>query len=323
MIQKIQTVCAIVVTHNRLALLQECIAALRAQKRSVDQILVVDNDSTDGSNDWLSEQKDLCVVSQCNSGATGGFYRGICEAFSKKFDWFWLMDDDTIPDEECLDELIKVADLEKAPIGYLASLVLWTDGNLHEMCPLQVVPDNGWMRTIMERPIVPIRASSYVSCLVSREAVERVGLPLREMFIWYDDVEFTQRVSAVFPCYGVLSSTVVHKTKLNTGVAGTHVSPETLFKHRFKWRNRTFLICQEQNLWKRWSRLLHYTISEIKGLPNIRFLPTILSAIISGLFFHPCVQFPKSIVLDPRAGKQHRTMGRFLERVMHFDERTY
>ena len=41
---------AVVVTHNRLLLLHECIDALRKQTRKLDEIIVVNNDSNDAPN---------------------------------------------------------------------------------------------------------------------------------------------------------------------------------------------------------------------------------------------------------------------------------
>ena len=49
---------AVVVSHNRLDLLIECINALRAQTHKLDGILVVNNGSTDNTEQWLRSQKD-------------------------------------------------------------------------------------------------------------------------------------------------------------------------------------------------------------------------------------------------------------------------
>src|SRR5437763_1531479 len=62
------TVAAIVVTRDRLPLLQRCLAGLRAQTRPCDEILVVDNGSGDGTAQWLASQEGLTVLRQDNTG---------------------------------------------------------------------------------------------------------------------------------------------------------------------------------------------------------------------------------------------------------------
>ena len=54
-----EKVIAVVVTYNRQALLSECITALRKQSRPLDAILVINNGSTDGTEDWLRQQPDI------------------------------------------------------------------------------------------------------------------------------------------------------------------------------------------------------------------------------------------------------------------------
>jgi rhamnopyranosyl-N-acetylglucosaminyl-diphospho-decaprenol beta-1,3/1,4-galactofuranosyltransferase len=71
------SIAAVVVTRNRLALLQECVAALRAQTRKPDVIYIIDNASDDGTADWLKGQGDLTVIRQENLGSSGGQYAGV------------------------------------------------------------------------------------------------------------------------------------------------------------------------------------------------------------------------------------------------------
>lgn len=57
-----EKVIAVVVTYNRLALLSECIAALRNQTRPLDGILVINNGSTDGTEAWLKSQRIFSLL---------------------------------------------------------------------------------------------------------------------------------------------------------------------------------------------------------------------------------------------------------------------
>lgn len=85
---------AVVVTFNRLKLLQRVIASLQKQSVHIHDIIIVNNGSTDGTKEWLDKQNKLHIIHQENVGGSGGFYRGIQEASKTECDWIWCMDDD-------------------------------------------------------------------------------------------------------------------------------------------------------------------------------------------------------------------------------------
>lgn len=194
---------AVVVTYNRLALLEQCLDALAAQTRPVDRVLVVDNASTDGTGEWLAArtasdqlslfESPLSVLSLgANLGGAGGFAAGMQAAYDGGADWLWLMDDDTIPMPSALEELL-VAD----PDAVLrASVARWKDGRLHPMN----VPgfERDTVAPLVEgaaRGVLPLRTATFVSLLVARSAVASYGLPDASYFLWSDDMEYTARVT--------------------------------------------------------------------------------------------------------------------------------
>ena len=67
----------VVVTYNRLALLKEAIDSLRNQIYTNREIVVVNNGSTDGTQEWLNAQKDIIVNTQQNLGGAGGLFTGV------------------------------------------------------------------------------------------------------------------------------------------------------------------------------------------------------------------------------------------------------
>ena len=201
-----------------MAILRECLDALAAQTRAPERVLVVDNAGTDGSAEMVrGEYPDIdLLVLPDNQGTAGGFHEGIRNGLAAGADWCWTMDDDTLPYPDALAELLKAED-DHAPLPaplLLASVVLWTDGSLHPMnhpfFPRDRVEE---MVAGCERGLVPLRATSVVSLLVSREAVGRFGPPLKSMFIWGDDIEWTARILRDAPGYMVPGSVVHHKTK--------------------------------------------------------------------------------------------------------------
>src|SRR3954447_10197137 len=71
--------CAIVVTFNRRELLAECLQALLEQTLAPDEIIVVDNASSDGTAEMVRErfpQARLEAPTE-NIGGAGGFHHGL------------------------------------------------------------------------------------------------------------------------------------------------------------------------------------------------------------------------------------------------------
>ena len=89
-----------------------------------------------------------------------------------------------------------------------------------------------WIRNYSDAmPMVRVASCSFVSCLFTRDVLENVGLPILEFFIWFDDYEFTHRVSNIYPCYAVLNSCVIHDTPTNQGVSFRDIGNDNLWKY--------------------------------------------------------------------------------------------
>jgi rhamnopyranosyl-N-acetylglucosaminyl-diphospho-decaprenol beta-1,3/1,4-galactofuranosyltransferase len=234
-------IAAVVVTYNRCSLLEGCLEALHRQDRPLDEILVIDNASTDNTSEMLKQKfggKITHVRLQENTGGSGGFYEGSRLANEKGHDWIWVMDDDVEPAADALKALVESPAFSDPAVGLLASLVLNAkpenrapryqqfNGTLAS-CPYGV----GWLpvehghykrfnstmgfhlvvsKDSLESPLVPIEAAGFLGVMVRREAIEAVGLPLKELFIFWDDTEFIYRVSRQFKAFLVPSSRVLH-----------------------------------------------------------------------------------------------------------------
>ena len=116
-------VVAVVVTYNRLGLLQRLVERLETVP-GLDEVLVVDNASTDGTGEWLTtlddrdpgdEHPTVPVLGRTlteNGGGAGGFHDGLAWALERGADLAWLMDDDGLPDQSCLATLLEQTDLD-------------------------------------------------------------------------------------------------------------------------------------------------------------------------------------------------------------------
>lgn len=235
---------AVVVTFNRRDLLRRCLHAVSTQTHTPDRIIVVDNASTDGTGDMLSEEGWLTsnafqyMPLKLNTGGAGGFSRGVDEAYRQGAKWIWLMDDDCIPEAECLAQLISAAEELRADSvepGFLASRVIWTDGTpcLMNLPALDAAPHE-----LTSTRITKATSSSFVSMLVNRNAVAAFGLPVAEFFIWFDDVEYSRRISRLMPSYVVSGSIALHMTATNPAPLDFRLIDESsAWKFRFGVRN--------------------------------------------------------------------------------------
>jgi rhamnopyranosyl-N-acetylglucosaminyl-diphospho-decaprenol beta-1,3/1,4-galactofuranosyltransferase len=211
-------VIAVVVTYNRRELLLEALAAVHAQIRPADALIVVDNASTDGSAAAVRARYPLARVAEVahNTGGAGGFAYGIALALADGADLVWLMDDDTVPEPGALRALLDARASHPAPPPVLvASRVVWTDGRAHPMNTPRVKPfaTRAERRAAAAAGCVPIRSASFVSILVDADECRRRGLPRADYFLWNDDFEFTTRLLRGNAGLLQEASVVVHKTK--------------------------------------------------------------------------------------------------------------
>jgi GT2 family glycosyltransferase len=208
------TVCAVVVTFNRIELLSKCLDHLERQSRPADSILVVDNASTDGTDEMLKSRRGVEVLRlKRNLGGAGGFEQGLRAAHAKGFEWLWLLDDDTFAEEGCLEALLVGAERAPERPSVMTSVVRWRDGSLHPMNRpwLRIVPRGEYARAAGVG-LAPIRAATFVSTMVHREAVDRHGWPPGHYFVWLDDIQYTARILRREQGYIAPESTALHWT---------------------------------------------------------------------------------------------------------------
>lgn len=295
----------VIVTYNRLSLLIECISALKKQTYKINKIYIINNNSTDGTNNYLqglaSDPRFVIVSLPQNIGGAGGFHEGIKRAMTEACDWVWIMDDDTIPLNNTLEELVKGTTVTKN-VGYVCSRVIWTDGMIHKMnIPRfdfqnkQHLPINYYSNLA---DVLLVRAASFVSLLINEKAVYEVGLPIKEFFIWGDDTEFTTRIyQHGYTCLYAGNSTVVHKTTENY-ISQLQTAPtEALWKFQYGLRNDIFLRrMRKKNLLFFLSVINIYRkavrhINKRQGNDKKAFLKVIRKACWQGLFFRPQIEY--------------------------------
>ncbi|AXN35351.1 glycosyltransferase [Latilactobacillus curvatus] len=282
----------VVVTYNRLALLKECMESVFKFSDLLSHIIIVDNASDLETKNYLVSlgNKIDYIRLEKNLGGAGGFYIGI-KYFTEKTsdDYVWVMDDDTIPNKKSLNELIKAAQKFNS-FGFLASDVRWIDGSPAKM-NIPSVEDDLWTEN---KDYVRLKRATFVSIVISRVAIETVGYPIKEFFIWGDDTEYTKRISSKFASYFVGSSEVLHKMKGNIGADLMNDSVERIDRYFYAYRNRYYNAkhSSKKVYTKYRLRVLNEALQLLFGSYKNKFrrLSVLIKGTFAGIFFKPDIE---------------------------------
>lgn len=293
---------AVIVTYNRLPLLKKCFHAVTGQSRKPDEIIVINNGSTDDTEKWLSTQ-NVITYTQENKGGAGGFSTGIDQAYRHRADWIWLMDDDTIPQPDALEKLVTALEKlaqQKEQTGFLSSLVHWTDGNVHEMNRTYLLKDKKILAKfpfVQEIAMPLIQWGTFVSMLLSAKAVEKVGLPIKDFFIWCDDAEYSKRIiGSGMPGFLVEDSMVIHETRTNHQSNVLKDPQSAVWKYNFGLRNELYSKRMHQGelqFWITWThRMFVMPLRILINRKNNRwpFIKVIWKTSLNALFFRPTIE---------------------------------
>jgi rhamnopyranosyl-N-acetylglucosaminyl-diphospho-decaprenol beta-1,3/1,4-galactofuranosyltransferase len=190
-------VVAVVVTWNRKELLARNLRAVMAQTRPVDEILVVDNASTDSTPEMLAAAFPQVRVIRLagNAGAAGGMHVAVREGLKRDADWLWLMDDDGVPSPGCLAEQLRVAERENYAL--CGPLLL----DIDDRSRLAFSPSSADMPQVVAALRMRLGKDHFDSriaglwngTLVRAAAVRDCGAPKAEMFIWGEEHEYAHR----------------------------------------------------------------------------------------------------------------------------------
>jgi rhamnopyranosyl-N-acetylglucosaminyl-diphospho-decaprenol beta-1,3/1,4-galactofuranosyltransferase len=194
-------ICAVIVTYNRPELLVRCVRAILSQSLRPASVLVIDNCSHVPAIDVLCcHAKELQIFRfRQNMGGAGGFYFGMAEAFRQGFDAVWLMDDDGVPSESCLRNLVGAAKKtstelsnplvvdESSPDKLVFGLTI--SGRIVSSTEAAAAAANSG--GVIEGTINP-----WNGTLVLRAAYNLLGDVKFECFIWGDEEEYFERALA-------------------------------------------------------------------------------------------------------------------------------
>lgn len=292
-------IAAVVVTFNRKKLLKENIECLLNQTvKSVLDIIIIDNHSTDGTKDEIKTYilKDEVIYQDTGSnlGGAGGFQFGIKYAVEHGYDYIWVMDDDCMPMKNTLEEFLSMDKKLNGKYGFLSSQVLWRDQSI---CVMNKQRKNMAQNVSdFNSETVSVVMASFVSLFIRTSVVYELGFPIKEFFIWTDDWEYTRRISLKYPCYLCNKSVVIHKSKSNIGANIANDSVDRLDRYRYLYRNDVYLYRREglYGFVYEFLRLNFHMLRVLFEAKDNKFkrLLFMLKGTINGLTFNPQIEFP-------------------------------
>ena len=256
---------AVVVTYNRKKLLYRCISSLLEQTKKLNSIIIIDNLSSDGTEDYLKKrgllvnykiehfnnlqikksqinnnkklvkniedlEENFCkddkliefiyVKMNSNLGGAGGFNFGVDLGYNLGNDWLWLMDDDGYPSIDCLNKLFK----KRKNFHFINPLVLnELDNNL---LSFSLYDEESKTNISTKEKSINISKGDYIidsvnpfnGTFISKELIEKIGFPMKEMFIWGDELEYTLRAKKYnYQCVTLVDSHFFHpESKVET-----------------------------------------------------------------------------------------------------------
>ena len=167
-------IAVVIVTFNRCDELVKTISAIQNQGILENDIIVINNNSTDNAKNILdSNYKNIQSIHlNENIASAGGFSKGMQTAFEKGYDWVWLFNDDSRPVEGSLKSILTHLNSDKIQIGLLKI------ANKDENNKAVLLYWNGVRKPVsvdVSNEIVQTDLITFDGCIISKKTIEKIG----------------------------------------------------------------------------------------------------------------------------------------------------
>jgi GT2 family glycosyltransferase len=250
----------VVLTYSAPDALVDCTRAVLGQDRAPDRVIVVDNDGWPTAADALAAADiDSPIIeilrTPSNGGPAEGHAVGLQHFLDSDCDIAWVMDDDCVPEQACLNTLLTDSVDDHSVFRY----------------PTWIQPDG----TASDVP-------AWCGFVIGRDLVQGAGLPRADLFWWGEDTEYLQwRVRRLLGHPTPRSPTaVVRHTRVR---AGRH---RPGWKYYYEARNTVYLRTRHRRHMNYIPRILIKLFGRIVLVEDHKLVKTALFArgIFDGVF---------------------------------------
>lgn len=204
---------AVIISYHGIDFIADCLSSLKTDLAGyTHEIIIIDNDSTDGTLEYLeSNHPDVCLIkNQANLGFAHAVNQGIEAA---KYEFLWLLNQDLRIRLGCIDTLLECYNRLERP-GMIGPCLVGFDGSLQKFCRrfpqyhhlffeltglAYLFPRsglfNGWkMGEFDHTSSREVEQPMGAAMLVSRQAIETIGMLDESFGIFFNDVDFCHRL---------------------------------------------------------------------------------------------------------------------------------
>lgn len=208
------SVAAIIVTRNRWTILRDTLDGVLKQSRPPDEIFIVDNDSVESPPCWVDEAGSVKLIRTSNNGGYAyGLAKGIEAAQQNGHTHYWLMDDDSRPEQNALEALLRALRTCSHNVG-----ILGQRGGLIRYGNVRHFKESIEIQQCLE--ILPgVRLVEFTlvdGALLSDIAVQTAGLPDPGMFMMFEDIEYSWRIGKAGFEVAIIEQDLAHHLHLGS-----------------------------------------------------------------------------------------------------------
>lgn len=249
-----QQISVVVLNYRGLANTLECLRSLKGQKLSKGKIniVVVDNASVDGSAQALGKLEGIhLITNSSNLGYSGGNNIGIKYSVQNGADLVFILNNDTIVDESCLETLLEAAKSNDiiSPKIYFAKnyefhkdryqeketgKVIWYAGgkiDWDNIIGIHIGVDEVDRHQFNKG--LKIDLATGAAMLVKKKVFERIGLFDEKYFLYLEDMDFCVRAKkANFNIAFEPKAIVWHKNAGSAGGSGSKIQDYYITRNR-------------------------------------------------------------------------------------------